>query len=260
KTSFTSPFTLQWSPLPQEDMLFILKTLKEKLIAMGFEKKEVKVFRQWKKKKGQKPEAASEPVVQVSQEPHGQVQNGWTDVAARRQLAIGINEVTKALERNELKLLLVCKSVKPKHMTDHLIALSATRGVPACQVPRLSQSISEPLGLKSVLALGFRQCPASDNQVFTDTVKAITPRVPSLDVAWLQGDIPGVTLGDSVDMEMEEEGEGGKRGQKRKLESESDQDPESASSCTLQPLKVKRVYTSPSPQKIFKKNKKTSFK
>ncbi|KAJ4919204.1 hypothetical protein JOQ06_011237, partial [Pogonophryne albipinna] len=57
---------------------------------------------------------------------------------SRRQLAIGVNEVTKARERNELILLPVCKSVKPKHMTDHLIS----------------------------------------------------PRVPSLDVAWLQGASP----------------------------------------------------------------------
>ncbi|XP_070768729.1 ribonuclease P protein subunit p38 [Enoplosus armatus] len=253
KTSFTSPITPKWSPLPQEDMHFILKTLKDKLVSTGLEKKEVKVFRPWRKKRDQKPAATSEPVPQVSQ--HAQVQdspkNGWTDVAARRQLAIGINEVTKALERNELKLLLVCKSVKPKHMTDHLIALSATRGVPACQVPRLSQSVSEPLGLKSVLALGFRQCASKEDEAFTDTVDAITPRVPSLDVAWLQGAAPSVTPEDPVDMEEEEEA-GEMKGQKRKLESESEEVTESASSCTLQPLKVKKVVANPEKKRKIK--------
>lgn len=244
KTSFTSPFTPKWSPLPQEDMHFILKTLKDKLVSTGLEKKEVKVFRPWRKKKDQKPAAASEPVPEASQDAQLQdsPKNGWTDAAARRQLAIGINEVTKALERNELKLLLVCKSVKPQHMTNHLIALSATRGVPACQVPRLSQSVSEPLGLKSVLALGFRRCASKDDEAFTDTVDAITPRVPSLDVAWLQGAAPSVTPEDSVDME-EEAGE--KKGQKRKLESESEEVTESAASCTLQPLKVKKIVANP---------------
>ncbi|XP_031709112.1 ribonuclease P protein subunit p38 [Anarrhichthys ocellatus] len=253
KTSFTSPFTPKWSPLPQEDMHFILKTLKDKLVSTGLEKKEVKVFRPWRKKKDQKPAATSELVPQVSQD--GQVQdspkNGWTDVAARRQLAIGVNEVTKALERNELKLLLVCKSVKPPHMTDHLIALSATRGVPACQVPRLSQSLSEPLGLKSVLALGFRQCASKEDEVFTDAVEAIALRVPSVDVAWLQGAAPRVTPEDHVDMEEEEEVEE-KKGQKRKLESESEEVTESASSCTLQPLKVKKIVANPA-----KKSKKS---
>ncbi|XP_051261636.1 ribonuclease P protein subunit p38 [Dicentrarchus labrax] len=236
KTSFTSPFTPKWNPLSQEDMHFILKTLKDKLVSTGLEKKEVKVFRPWRKKKDQKPAATSEPVPQVSQD---SPRNGWTDVAARRQLAIGINEVTKALERNELRLLLVCKSVKPQHMTSHLIALSATRGVPACQVPRLSESVSEPLGLKSVLALGFRQCPSKDDEVFADTVDAITPRVPSLDVAWLQGAAPSVTPEDPAEVEEEA---GKKKGQKRKLETEREEVTESASSsCTLQPLRVKKI-------------------
>lgn len=246
KTSFTSPFTIKWSPLPQEDMHFILKTLKDKLISTGLEKKEVKVFRQWRKKKDQKSAATSEPVPQVSQD--AQVQdapkNGWTDVAARRQLAIGINEVTKALERNELKLLLVCKSIKPAHMKNHLIALSASRGVPACQVPRLSQSVSEPLGLKSVLALGFRQCASKDEEVFTDTVEAITPRVPLLHVPWLQGAAPRVTAGGPAEMEVEEEA-GEDKGQKRKLETESEDVTEPTSSCTLQPLKVKKIVANP---------------
>lgn len=242
KTSFTTPFTPKWSPLPQEDMYFILKTLKDKLVSTGLEKKELKVFRPWRKKKDQKPPPTSESVLQVSQDVErlDSPKNGWTDVAARRQLAIGINEVTKALERNELKLLLVCKSVKPQHMTNHLIALSATRGVPACQVPRLSQSVSEPLGLKSVLALGFRECASKEDEVFTDMVDAITTRVPSLDVTWLQGAALSVKPEDPVDMEDEEE-VGDKRGQKRKLENESEEVTESASSSTLQSLKVKKI-------------------
>ncbi len=233
KTSFTSPFTPKWSPLPQEDMHFILKTLKDKLVSTGLEKKEVKVFRPWRKKKDQKSAATSDPVPQDAQVKDSP-KNGWTDVAARRQLAIGINEVTKALERNELRLLLVCKSVKPTHITDHLIALSATRGVPACQVPRLSQSVSELLGLKSVLALGFKQC---DGEAFTDTVNAISARVPSLDVAWLQSAAASVTREDPADVKEEV---GRKKGQKRKLETECESE-----SCTLQPLKVKRVVANP---------------
>ncbi|XP_060938002.1 ribonuclease P protein subunit p38 [Limanda limanda] len=272
KTSLASPFTPTWSPLPQEDMQFILQTLKDKLFSMGLEKKEVKIFRPWKKKKKEQESAAAaaatpepvaaaetpEPVAAAATpEPVAQVQdspkNGWTDVAARRQLAIGINEVTKALERNELRLVLVCKSVKPNHMTSHLIPLSATRGVPACQVPRLSQSVSEPLGLKSVLALGFRRCASCDEDIFTDTVDAIKPRVPSLSIAWLPGAAPlggaaAVTPDDPADMEDEAEA-GEKGGQKRKLESETEAVTESPSSWTLQPLKVKRVVANPAKKK-----------
>ncbi|CAG6015454.1 unnamed protein product [Menidia menidia] len=251
KTSFTSPFTPNWSPLPQEDMQFILKTLKDKLISTGLEKKEVKVFLPWRKKKGKEPISTPRVPPEVSQDEQAPLPtgNGWTDVAARRQLAIGINEVTKALEKNELRLLLVCKSVRPKHMTSHLIALSATRGVPACQVPCLSQSLSEPLGLKSVLALGFRRCSSKDEEVFTDAVDAIEPRVPALDVPWLKSGTPELPAG------VGEEGNGEARGQKRKLEGESEVK-ESPLSCSLQPLKVKRIIANPAKKRKTKKKKK----
>ncbi|CAJ1062223.1 ribonuclease P protein subunit p38 [Xyrichtys novacula] len=232
-------------------MHFILNSLKDKLVSTGLEKKEVKVFRPWRKKSKKNSPSTSEPVLQVSQDMSEQEpsKNGWTNVAARRQLAIGINEVTKALERNELKLLLVCKSVKPRHMINHLIALSATRGVPACQVPRLSQNVSEPLGLKSVLALGFRHCASTDNDMFTDIVEIITPRVPSLDVAWLQGATQSVKPEDPGGPEEEEGGDvEQKKGQKRKLETESEFT-KSGSSSRLQPLAVKKIVPNPAKKR-----------
>ncbi|XP_028282052.1 ribonuclease P protein subunit p38 [Parambassis ranga] len=258
KTSFNSPFNLKWGPLPQETMHFILKTLSDKLLSVGLEKKEVKGFRPWRKKKEQNPAATSEPGPEISQDTQvcHSSKNGWTNLAARRQLAIGINEVTKALERNELALLLVCKSVKPKHMTNHLIALSATRGVPACQVPRLSQSVSEPLGLKSVLALGFRQCSSKDNEVFSDTVDAIKTKVPALDVAWLQGAEARVTPEEDIGIKEEKEEEDGeKRGQKRKLQSKSEQVTASPSFSVLQPLKVKKIVANPAKKRKVKPKK-----
>ncbi|XP_019747658.1 ribonuclease P protein subunit p38 [Hippocampus comes] len=248
KTMFTSPFALNWSPLPQKDMHFILTTLKDKLISMGLEKKEVKVFRPWRKKqRGPDFSSMDTDTNKVEDSSKG----GWTDVAARRQLALGINEVTKGLERNQLKLVLVCKSIKPKHMTNHLIELSASRGVPACQVPRLSESMATLLGLKSVLALGFRHsCCQGDNndkaEAFTDTVDAIIPRMPSVDVAWLQGTAPGVELQHSGDAKEEEGGQ--RAGQKRKLEPESEH-------CTLQPLKVTKIVSNPAKIKR-KRNRK----
>ncbi|KAM9782818.1 ribonuclease P protein subunit p38 [Neosynchiropus ocellatus] len=238
KTSFASPFTPQWSTLPQEDMHFILKTLTEKFKTTGLEKKEVKVPRPHRKRKDQTPSTPVEvhEMCQDLPEEQKSSQNGWTDVAARRQLAIGINEVTKALERNKLQLVLVCKSVRPKHMISHLIPLSATRGVPACQVPRLSQSISEPLGLKSVLALGIRQCAPQEEEIFTDIVAAITPRVPPLNVSWLQEVRPQPVVN------LEDEAEGS--GQKRKRESDLKITPPK-----LQPLTVKRIIANPEKKK-----------
>ncbi|XP_027865961.1 ribonuclease P protein subunit p38-like [Xiphophorus couchianus] len=266
KASFTSPFSAKWSPLLPKDKDFILRTLKDKIIATGLKKEEVKMPHQWRKKKENKPDVAAEPVPQASEEAQGPnpTRNGWKDTAARRQLAIGINEVTKALERNQLRLLLVCKSVRPQLMTNHLIALSATRGVPACQVPHLSESVAELLGLKSVLSLGFRRCSSEDQEMFRDTVDAIIPRVPSLEVDWLTDEAAAVPAELTADLEEEEEGEeqmeegkeeeGGRRAQKRKLEIESEIT-DSALSCTLRPLKVKRIVPNPDKKRKTKLKK-----
>ncbi|XP_041708091.2 ribonuclease P protein subunit p38-like [Coregonus clupeaformis] len=266
KTSLNSPYSLQWSPLQRDDVHFILDTLKSKLSATGLEKKEVKGFRQWGKKRNKKLPTGHDSVAEPPQIPLDTVtpecpvkptEQGWTDVAARRQLAIGINEVTKALERNQLRLVLVCKSVKPPHMTSHLIALCRTRGVAACQVPCLSESVAGLLGLKCVLALGFRQGEGNEDGTFSDTVEAILPRVPALQVAWIQSppSDTGATVEGQVEGETAEEGqmvvEKGEetRGQKRKIEDISPDMTESPS-CVLQPLKVKKII--PNPAKIRK--------
>ncbi|KAM4600680.1 ribonuclease P protein subunit p38 [Polymixia lowei] len=252
KTSLNTPFEYQWAALPQKDLVFIQKTLESKLVGMGLKKKEEKVFRQWRKKKNKKPSTTSKVDILLSQDTQVQdpPKNGWTDINARKQLAIGINEVTKALERNEVRLVLICRSVKPHHMVKHLIVLSRTRHVPVCMVKQLSNCVSKPLGLKSVLALGFRHCASAD-AAFTDTVNAIIPRVPSLDVAWLRGTGPSGTTEEPEEME---EDAAERRGQKRKLEGESDEIPES-SSCILQPLKVKKIIPNPSKKRTQKKKK-----
>lgn len=252
KTSLNSPFNYRWSPLTSDQMHFILNTLKDRISEIGLQKREVKVFRVWgKRRKSKKQEEAKQPSpkeMDVKPTAAQTSEQGWTDIAARKQLAIGINEVTKGLERNELCLVLVCNSVKPRHMTQHLIPLSKTRFVPACQVPRLSESLAAVMGLKCLLALGFkREAPA-----FTDTIAAIVPNVPLLDVAWVP--TPAVKAVGSEEGHLDKEVQEGERarGQKRKLE-ESPLTTALSSSC-LQPLKVKRIV--PNPSKIRKPKKK----
>lgn len=236
KTSLNNPYNIGWSDLLQKQHKhLILDTLKEKLSATGLRKERVSRFRDWgsrrrSRKKASKPTEEQNP----ASEPAESVQTpepGWTNLALRKQLAIGINEVTKGLERNELSLVLVCNSVTPAHMTSHLIPLSKTRSVPACQVPGLSGSLSELLGLKCVLALGFRR----GSEEFENTVRAITPMVPQLPVAWIQTDSTPTTKEKRTEI-----------GQKRKLEELSSD----ASPLVLQPLKVKKII--PNPTKIRK--------
>ncbi|KAL0985404.1 hypothetical protein UPYG_G00156450 [Umbra pygmaea] len=286
KTSLNTPYKVQWSSLQHNDIQFIWETLKRKLTATGLEKKEVKVFRRWRKKANFKTLAGLESVCEPSQIslstttpqlPEKRSEQGWTNVVARRQLAIGINEVTKAVEQNQLSLVLVCKSAKPVHMTSHLIALCRTRGIAACQVPRLSENVAGLLRLKCVLALGFKR--GNEDDIFLDTVQAILPRVPALQVAWIpnlplekdpnsEGQVgeKGGTAGEGQvgekggtagEGQVEKTAEGQMevntlketRGQKRKLENIFPYP-------VLQPLRVKKIIPNPSKIRKLKTKKK----
>lgn len=258
KTSLNNPYVISWSTLEREDIHFILQTLEDKFKSVGLQKIEDKK----RKKTALLKKQRCGPDVEISEdaeEPDGDLQvSGWTPAHIRKQLLIGVNEVTRALERNELLLVLVCKSVKPAIITSHLIQLSLSRTVPACQVPQLSERIAPIIGLKCVLALGFRK----NTMDFADEVRAIIPRVPSLNVPWLPDRTQDPT--DSLETEPLEKQDREildtsfddlTKLSKRKL-AEGGQ----ASAATLQPLKIKKLI--PNPSKIRKppKSKKSTSK
>ncbi|XP_054359709.1 ribonuclease P protein subunit p38 [Pongo pygmaeus] len=262
KTSLNNPYIIRWSALESEDMHFILQTLEDRLKAIGLQKIEDKKKKNktpfLKKESREKCSIAvdiSENLKEKKTDAKQQV-SGWTPAHVRKQLAIGVNEVTRALERSELLLVLVCKSVKPAMITSHLIQLSLSRSVPACQVPRLSERIAPVIGLKCVLALGFKK----NTTDFVDEVRAIIPKVPSLSVPWLQDRIEdsGENLEteplESQDRELLDTSFEDLSKPKRKLA-----DGQQAS-VTLQPLKIKKLI--PNPSKIRKppKSKKATPK
>ncbi|XP_053466965.1 ribonuclease P protein subunit p38 [Ictalurus furcatus] len=281
KTSLNNPYNLKWKPLEKGNARFILKTVTEKLSSLELRKRHVKVFRKWrskrKAKKGNSDSMDTSEPTQESQErgcsdsvdtnepaqesqergcsdsvdtnePTQESQErGWTDKRVRSELAIGINEVTKGLEKNELGLVLVCDSVKPAHMTTHLISLSQTRSVPACQVPGLSASLAGSLGLSSVLALGFKR----QSDAFADTIAALAPKVPPLGVAWVPtgtgtSEPEVVQVSGEPEQQLEDTEPG--RGRKRKLEDSPEVKKDQVT--LLQPLKVKKII--PNPSKIRK--------
>ncbi|NXL83868.1 RPP38 protein, partial [Alectura lathami] len=260
KTCLDNPFVIQWKTIDGDSMHFILQTLEEKIKHIGLKKIETprKKKRSITKKQMERKGDASSGELPAEGETEGHQQApGWTDIGVRRQLAIGINEVTKALEKNELLLLLVCKSAKPAMITSHLIQLSASRATPAGEVPRLSETVAPLLGLASTLALGFKR--QSDN--FTDLIEAIVPKIPPLDVPWLQyrGEGSAARAESSETDEPEQLAEMLEEeltSQKRKRTESNQLD---LSSVILQPLKIRKVV--PNPNKIKKppRRKKKAF-
>ncbi|NWU80020.1 RPP38 protein, partial [Onychorhynchus coronatus] len=253
KTCLDNPFVFQWKTIDGKDMHFILQTLEERIKHIGLKKIESprrKKRSLTKKQMERKCDASTSELPKEEETESHQQKPGWTDISIRRQLAIGVNEVTKALEKNELLLLLVCKSAKPAMITSHLIELSASRATPAGQVPRLSETVAPLLGLTSVLALGFKK----QSDKFTETIEAIIPKIPALEVPWFQYRTEeSVAYADTDSSENEEpdglaEALGDELTSQKRKRTESNQP--DLSNVILQPLKIKKLV--PNPNKIKK--------
>ncbi|NWH17734.1 RPP38 protein, partial [Grus americana] len=262
KTCLDNPFVFQWKTIDGEDMHFILQTLEERIKHIGLKKIETprKKKRSLTKNQTERKCDASTNELPKEEETEGHRQKlGWTDTSIRRQLAIGVNEVTKALEKNELLLLLVCKSAKPAMITSHLIQLSASRATPAGQVPRLSETLAPLLGLTSILALGFKK----QSDKFTEAIEAIVPKIPALEVPWFQYRSEELVAYAHTDTSENQEPEqlvevlsNELTSQKRKRTESNQLD---LSNVILQPLKIKKLV--PNPNKIKKppRKKKKAF-
>ncbi|XP_010136574.1 PREDICTED: ribonuclease P protein subunit p38 [Buceros rhinoceros silvestris] len=261
KTCLDNPFVFQWKTIEGEDMSFILQTLEERIKHTGLKKIETprKKKRSLTKKQTEgKCGASSDELPKEETEGH-RPKPGWTDIRIRRQLAIGVNEVTKALEKNELLLLLVCKSAKPAMITSHLIQLSASRATPAGQVPRLSETIAPLLGLTSILALGFKK----QSDTFTEAIEAIIPKVPALEVPWFQYRTEESVAHADTDSSENEESEQLAEALVDELTSKKRKHMENnqldLSHVILQPLKIKKLVPNPNKMKKPPRKKKKAF-
>ncbi|KFQ72560.1 Ribonuclease P protein subunit p38, partial [Phoenicopterus ruber ruber] len=259
KTCLDNPFVFQWKTIDGEDMHFILQTLEERIKHIGLKKIETprkKKRSLTKKQMEKKCDASTNELPEEETGGHRQ-KPGWTDISIRRQLAIGVNEVTKALEKNELLLLLVCKSAKPAMITSHLIQLSASQATPAGQVPRLSETVAPLLGLTSILALGFKK----QSDKFTEAIEAIIPKIPALEVPWFQyrteESVANAHADSSENQEPDSESLGDELTSQKRKRTESNQ--LDLSNVILQPLKIKKLV--PNPNKIKKppRKKKKAF-
>uniref|UniRef100_A0A8C0FF52 Uncharacterized protein n=1 Tax=Bubo bubo TaxID=30461 RepID=A0A8C0FF52_BUBBB len=107
KTCLDNPFLFQWKTIDGEDMHFILQTLEERIKHTGLKKIETprkKKCSLTKKQMKRKCDASTNELPKEEETEGHQQKPGWTDISIRRQLAIGVNEVTKALEKNDTAL------------------------------------------------------------------------------------------------------------------------------------------------------------
>lgn len=82
--------------------------------------------------------------------------NAEISAEKRSQFLVGLKEVTKALEKGELRAAVLCLSAKPPLLHQHIQILTATRGVPCIALHGLSDVIAPLLGLRSALIIGLK--------------------------------------------------------------------------------------------------------
>jgi len=99
----------------------------------------------------------------------------------RNQLVVGLREVSKQLQNNNLSLLLLCSSLKPVHLTQHILLLASNSRIRAARVPDLNATLVPLLSISSATAIGVRRdADHPDIKDFTDEVsKYLQPLSPA---------------------------------------------------------------------------------
>ncbi|GAB1600299.1 uncharacterized protein LOC115215042 [Argonauta hians] len=142
KSVLITPFNTHWPSIPHEDEQKILGNLKKILLPIYH-------------KKSEQPGIAERQAMQT-------------------QYIIGLNAVTRHLEKNLLCLVITCGSARPKHITQHIAELSAIRGCPAVAVKNLGKTVASALNISSCMTIGFKKCVEGKSyfKEFISSVKA----------------------------------------------------------------------------------------
>ena len=97
-------------------------------------------------------------------------------LAKKMQLVVGINAVTRLLEKGGLVAGLICSS-SPSLLCQHLLPLAASRGVPFAAMSELSETVGQLLGIKRAMCLGLKVlytlslCTHNSSQMDTHCIK-----------------------------------------------------------------------------------------
>lgn len=102
-------------------------------------------------------------------------------------LLVGVNEVTRALEKGVVKIAVVCRDPKPGILVEHLPALCFVNGTQLVAMPGDGTDMAKVLGMKRTLAIAVRSM--SDNIHLTSPLRILTEQLKKvtcdLDFPWL---------------------------------------------------------------------------
>lgn len=128
-----------------------------------------------------------------------------------------VTQVTKALERKELSVVFVCRSVQPPLLTAHIRQLAALQGVCVCALPDFGPLLSQVFKVPKVAAAGLKK--SADANSGQSSVRDLASGLVKL-------------LGGPLSVSGHQPVSSKRRGEEQ-----------------LQPTKIKRVPVAPKPQK-----------
>eukprot|EP01102_Stenamoeba_stenopodia_P014252 TRINITY_DN4709_c0_g1_i2.p2 TRINITY_DN4709_c0_g1~~TRINITY_DN4709_c0_g1_i2.p2 ORF type:complete len:169 (-),score=42.18 TRINITY_DN4709_c0_g1_i2:341-847(-) len=98
---------------------------------------------------------------------------------------LGINEVTKAMETNKAKLVIVCKDVAPI-IIQHLPILAFLQKIPFCAIQTANQTtptrLGEIFGVKSTIAFAVSE---EGESTFQELIQFVKNNASTLSIPWL---------------------------------------------------------------------------
>lgn len=180
---------LQWPEIEEktsEQVLEMLETHLRKHPDLRRRKNPPKKIRNKKKTKPQE-----EKSIEESKEKQNKREISVEAESIKRRIRIGINVITKTLEREpaNVAFVLVCRSCKPLAvLTRHIQLMCAMEGVPAGCVHNLSTRLQKILNIGSVRALLVRktdekaatQPNETIESMFTEWSRRVPPLLPAL--------------------------------------------------------------------------------
>ena len=103
-----------------------------------------------------------------------------TEPSLMAGLAVGLNQVTRALERDEAAIVVLCRSLKPQLLSQHIPVLCHQKQVPLCAVYDLAAKLGATLGCRRLTALAvckpLKLLPSTDS---TTTQEGTQPKLPA---------------------------------------------------------------------------------
>lgn len=93
-------------------------------------------------------------------------------IKEKGKLKVGVNEVTKAVEREQAKLVFIAKDVDPKEIVMHLPVLCEEKGIPYTYV-NSKKELGEKAGIDVAASSVAVIDPGAANKEFAELVKKI---------------------------------------------------------------------------------------